>query len=205
MDEIYMEHKDLPDWVKKILKENHMRPVATPVIIGVEAHVGGHNLTTLYLYDGEEVTEMKGAISPNPWATYVENAIATGSKVTLPRPECMILEISRPMGLKHCVLYAHPDSVIPALMAPDVLPPIQKAVLLATRMYKSSYAGIQDYRYYEMARQYPIGPDAWSGAKQSLIATKHLNKRGAITTTGINAVRGLNERDLRALFEREKE
>lgn len=202
MENVYMKYQDLPDWVKKILKENRMRPVSTPVTIGVEVNVGGHNLTTLYLYDGEEVTELKGAISANPWATHMENAIAVGSRVTIPRPECMILEIYRPMGMKMCSLYAHPDSVIPALMEHDTLTTVQKAVLLSARMYKSSYANIKDYRYYEMATRYPIGPDAWQEAKQSLIEAKYLNKRGAIMTAGLNMVRGLDHRDLQALFER---
>lgn len=203
MNELHIDYTDCPNWVKEILKEKRMRPGSVPVTIGIEVHVGGNDMTTLYLHNGEEVTELKGAITANPWASHVENAIAEGGKVTIPRPECMILEVFHFMGVKMCGLYAHPDSVIPALVEVDTLTPVQKAVLLSARMYKSSYASIKDYRYHEMAVRYSIGPDAWSEAKQSLIDTKHLNKRGAIMTAGLNAVRGLDHRDLQALFERE--
>lgn len=204
MSELHINYRDLPEWAKEILKEKHMHPVSIPVMIGVEVNVGGHDMTTLYLYNGKEVTELKGATTANPWATHIENAIAVGGKATLPDPDCFILEISRPMGMKLCKLYAHPNSVVQALMEPDTLSPIQKAVLLSARMYKPSYAGIKDYRYYEMATRYAIGPDAWQEAKQSLIDTKHLDKRGAIRTAGLNAIRGLDHRDLKALLEREE-
>lgn len=202
---IYIDFKDVPGWVQEILKERKMRPRSIPVDIGVVVNVGGFDMTTLYLYNGEEVVELKGAITANPWASHVEKAIAEGGEVTLPRPECMIFEVHHFQGKAGCRLYAHPAGVIKVLMEPNELTATQKAVLLATRIFKSSYGTIKDYRYHEMGERYNISFDDWTEAKSSLIQTAHLNKRGAITTKGLNVVRGMNYRELGDLFKREEE
>jgi len=200
MNEIHIDLKDLPSWVKEILKEKGKRPRSIPVRIGATVRVGGHDMATLYIYNGSEVTELKGAITYNPWATHIENAIATGGEVTIPRPECMIFEEHHFAGRPFFVLYTHPASVIKALMEPSELTNVQKAVLLATRIYKPNYGTIKDYRFHEMSSRFKISREEWDEAKANLTQNVYLDKRGAIKTKGLNAIRGLDLHHLDELF-----
>jgi hypothetical protein len=85
--------------------------------------------------------------------------------------------------------YVHPADATAMLPAPSGdLTKAQRIVLICTRSYKSSYAGMSDYRFQEASRQTAITRDDWESAKASLIASGHLNKAGAITTKGKNAI-----------------
>jgi hypothetical protein len=88
---------------------------------------------------------------------------------------------------------AHPaDANHAALSAPKVdLTRAQRIVLVATRSYKSSYAGRKEYRFHEARQQTRITRAEWDTAKGACIASKLLNKRGAITDAGRNAVDGM--------------
>jgi hypothetical protein len=93
------------------------------------------------------------------------------------------------MGL---TFYVHPDNATKLLPAPQAeLTAFEKIVLSATASYKSSYAGMDRY---EMARRdcrngtpFPTRDD-WALAKQTLINLGLLNKAGAITPAGRNAI-----------------
>ena len=103
------------------------------------------------------------------------------------------------MGL---AFYIHPNSAAKLLPAPtDPVSPHGRIVLIATASYKSSYNGMNRY---DMARKdatyswnqqkfiakfgvFPT-PEQWEAAKAELIAAKLLNKAGAITPAGRNAV-----------------
>jgi hypothetical protein len=98
------------------------------------------------------------------------------------------------MGLK---FYVHPSNAAALLPAKtDELTPYEKLVLTATRSLKSSYGG-QD-RYEMMSSEYRsrsiLGELAyptraqWDETKTTLIAKGLLNKAGAITVQGRNAV-----------------
>lgn len=87
-------------------------------------------------------------------------------------------------------MHIHADNAAPLLPAPIDLTREQKIVLIATRAYKSSYAGISDYRFVEAQRETGITRAQWDEAKASLIARGMLNKAGAITVDGKNAVSG---------------
>lgn len=78
-------------------------------------------------------------------------------------------------------------NITPLLEAPSDLTGDERIVLLATRSFKSSYAGISNYRFHE-AQSKGITLDRWESAKSALIAKKLLNKAGAITTEGRNAI-----------------
>lgn len=93
------------------------------------------------------------------------------------------------MGL---TFYLHPDNAAAMLPPPSQLSAHETIVLTATRQYKSSYNG-QDR--YDIAK--PYGRDAlalypsreqWEIAKAKLIAAGFLNKAGAITVKGRNAI-----------------
>ena len=98
-------------------------------------------------------------------------------------------------------IHVHPDNAPMLLPAPSTeLTDDQKTVLKYTRAVKSSYAGIKDYRYYSHVQdvemearvqkngKLPMTRDAWDAAKSSLISSGHLNKAGAITADGRNAI-----------------
>jgi hypothetical protein len=93
--------------------------------------------------------------------------------------------------------YVHPENARKLLPAPVELTALEKLVLEYTAHRKSSYMGrdryqmaVEDARYgYGENREklVPSRPE-WDAAKQSLIARGFLNKAGAITTAGRNAI-----------------
>jgi len=89
-------------------------------------------------------------------------------------------------------IYVHPENVNPtALPAPDTSSELSWAevvVLVATTSYKSSYAGVKDYRFSEATRTVGITRAEWDAAKASLQAKRLLDGRGALTMDGKNAV-----------------
>ena len=64
----------------------------------------------------------------------------------------------------------------------------EKMVLKYTRSLKSSYAGISNYRFHEANRETGISLSVWEQTKATLISKGLLNKAGAITESGRNAV-----------------
>jgi hypothetical protein len=92
------------------------------------------------------------------------------------------------MGL---TIHIHPDNATPLLPAPNELSADESTCLKYTCGRKSSYAGIPDYRFHEAHQRTGITRNAWLAAKASLIAKGLLNKAGAITPAGRNAVETL--------------
>lgn len=86
-------------------------------------------------------------------------------------------------------IYVHPSNLnqqlIPA--TPDITND-QRIVLSYTKGLKSSYAGIKNYRLSEAMRETDITPERWELAKAECIQAGYLNKAGAITITGKNAI-----------------
>jgi hypothetical protein len=100
-----------------------------------------------------------------------------------------IVVAERHMGaFEYITLYVHPDNALKFLPAPVELSLAQRVVLIHTRSLKSSYAGISDYRFYEAHERTGITRQAWDAARADLIALGYLNKAGAITADGKNAV-----------------
>jgi len=99
-------------------------------------------------------------------------------------------------------IMVHPDNAPLLLPAPGVeLTADQKLVLLYTRGRKSSYMGKdrcqmaqEDMEYAhrcDASKPEPITRERWEAAKASLVTSGHLNKAGAITVTGKNAIDGM--------------
>jgi hypothetical protein len=91
------------------------------------------------------------------------------------------------------------SDIAPMLPAPSAeLTPDQETVLVYTRSCKSSYAGkdrcamaIDDMlsaKRFNPEKPEPITRERWNAAKESLIAMGLLNKNGAITPRGKNAI-----------------
>jgi len=82
----------------------------------------------------------------------------------------------------------------PANLRADLLPPkpaldwAQSVVLAATRSLKSSYAGIRNYRFHEAHERTGITEAEWNSAKDACITKGLLNRAGAITDDGRNAI-----------------
>lgn len=88
-------------------------------------------------------------------------------------------------------IYANQSDIAPMLPKNEVeLTSDEILVLSYTKQYKSSYAGISDLRYHEAKRTHGTSREAWLTAKESLIEKGLLDKRGAITAKGRNAVQG---------------
>ncbi len=86
-------------------------------------------------------------------------------------------------------IYIHPDNAAKLLPKSNVeLSRDETIVLVATRSLKSSYAGISNYRLHAAREQTGITSDRWENAKTNLIQRKYLDKRGAITIDGKNAL-----------------
>lgn len=108
---------------------------------------------------------------------------------------CHTIYAGKDFGL---TFYVHPDNAAALLPKQVELSENQKTVLAATSHYKASYNGMDRYQLALRGRSYSapefMSRDQWDEAKAELIAGGFLNKAGAITTKGRNAVGGFNDR-----------
>lgn len=85
-------------------------------------------------------------------------------------------------------IYGNTENITPLLPPVEILSVDEDAVLFFTRSLKSSYAGVKNYRFINAHREMGITEAQWDEAKTNLIQRKLLNKAGAITAAGKNAV-----------------
>ena len=85
-------------------------------------------------------------------------------------------------------IYIHPNNAAKLLPGPIEISDDEKIVLLFTAGYKPSYAGIADYRFHNARQKTSITRDRWDAAKISCIGKRLLNRAGAITVDGRNAI-----------------
>jgi hypothetical protein len=86
-------------------------------------------------------------------------------------------------------IYLRPENIrADMLPAPVDLDWKEKVVLSATRSLKSTYAGIKNYRFHEANERTGIALVQWEVARARLIERGLLNKAGAITDEGKNAI-----------------
>lgn len=89
----------------------------------------------------------------------------------------------------HVTILVHPDMVPRFLPTDDSkLERDHLIVLVATRSLKASYGGVKNFRFTEARRYTGITLESWERAKADLIDRKLLNKAGAITNDGRNAL-----------------
>lgn len=93
--------------------------------------------------------------------------------------------MGKDMGL---TFYIHPDNAGKFLPEPDGVDKFERIVLAATRTYKASYGGVKNLRFVEAHKCTKITAEDYEAAKARLIARKLLNKAGAITAKGKNAI-----------------
>jgi hypothetical protein len=90
--------------------------------------------------------------------------------------------------LEHVEIIGPAANITPMLEAPAELTHDERIVLVATRSCKSSYGLIKDYRFVEAQSRTGITRERYEAAKVSLIGRKLLNRAGAITVEGKNAI-----------------
>ena len=103
--------------------------------------------------------------------------------------EYVIVEHSIFMGKDSGITF-HVDPNTATAFLPDTAKVNQDEtiVLKYTSRYKNTYGGETNIRYKEAKRETGISQDAWNTALASLKTSKLLNKAGAITTAGRNAI-----------------
>lgn len=87
-------------------------------------------------------------------------------------------------------IYANQEDLAPMLPEKTALTEDERIVLKYTKSLKPSYNGISNYRFYSARGETGITAERWEAAKKNLIAIKCLNKAGAITAKGRNAIGG---------------
>lgn len=191
---MFIEFKDSPPWAQTLLKSAGFTSRAVVEVQAAVTHqVGGTwhdaNRVTLHFVDGRErklETRVGTYGGANIFASAEENAVNLGGEITLPNPDCMVLELHT--YPKMARLYVHPEVIPLWLPKTDGLSRDEQIVLVAVRSYKSSYLGIKDYRCWEARQATDISKEAYQVAKARLIEQGHLDKRGALTVKGRNAV-----------------
>ncbi len=132
-----------------------------------------------------------------PAQSAFDRPIAGVDSVAIPENcGCVMHTISRghDLGLTLIVSAANAPALLPA---PAEVDQNELIVLDATRSYKSSYAGVKNYRYIEASRVTKISPADWVNAQTRCIRKGFLNKVGAITPAGRNAVGSFRLHSLR--------
>ena len=97
-----------------------------------------------------------------------------------------VIFCGKDLGIRFYVNPARLPQFLPA--STNELTREQRIVLIATRSYKSSYAGVGNYRYIEAARETGISLADWERSKAECQQMGYLDKRGAITVDGRNVV-----------------
>ena len=105
-----------------------------------------------------------------------------------PIPEGFVCVVNAECRVDHIEIHGPAANLQALLPKPSELTDDEKTVLIATRSYKSSYAGISNYRFHEATIKTGITQERWDAAKATLITKGMLNKAGAITVDGKNAV-----------------
>jgi len=190
---LYLDRNSVPDVLRGAYRGNKFRVVVTESV-HIPSHAGlwdGGSRDTfrgVRLTDGAEVP-----LSDNmsaPWDAKRQDFTA---KLV---PGIAVVEHStfcgKDMGLR---IYVHPSDAAPMLSAPVELTAVERLVLDYTNGRKSSYAGkdrfqmaVEDLRYNKRGID-RLDRAIWDEAKSALISRGLLNKAGAITTAGRNAVK----------------
>jgi len=111
---------------------------------------------------------------------------SVGALDTLPEGAALVQYHAGPN--QYVCVYVNPANLSGLLPARTELSRNEQIVLCATRSLKSSYAGIKDYRFHEAHEETQIARGEWDEAKAQCIARGLLNKAGAITDSGRNAI-----------------
>lgn len=190
MTTIYLEGRDVPTVLRGSYTGNKFKiEVCETMTIPMDAGLWSGGSRNSY-HGVDMVTGQTWPVAfehTSPWNSErknIEVKLAPGKAVVEHSMFC-----GKDMGLR---IYLHPDNATKLLPVKSELTELEKTVLKATRSFKSSYGGKDRYEMtlgYDrlMGREVPSRAQ-WDAAKQTLIASGHLDKRGAITVKGRNAI-----------------
>lgn len=183
---LYLEKKDVPEVILNVYPEyrgTKFKVETCESVSLINAYWDGGSRTTY-----QAVNLDTGGVFPAVGELRNPFRVPTAPTVDLP-PRTAIVAHSifcgKDMGI---TIYARPEDIVPKLPAAPELTEDQETVLIFTKGLKPSYNGISNYRFHEATRRTGITLDRWEAAKASLIEEKYLNKRGAITPRGRNAI-----------------
>lgn len=165
--------------------------VTIPAFAGVWDGGSRDTFQVIRLSDGKALDASDNMTAPNNRDPKAHRTIAIPPGFAFVRHS---ISCGQDSGL---TFYVHPSDAATLLPAPAAeLNAHERIVLIATRSFKSSYAGKDRYqmaadevRWDSEAKRaaFPTRPE-WENAKAALIARGLLNKAGAITVAGKNAV-----------------
>ena len=180
----YVSPRDLPDWVRRILKDKGIgKDVEVEISDNVRTSGNWHdaNVMDIFLYDKGKIANQHaiGGLSVND--TGREAQVKRGFETRLSKDKMILITNTYPKGAK---LYVHPDAFIKALEEPkQQLSNDEYMVLVITKGLKSSYMGRPLRK--DTAEEYKIDYDM---VKNQLISKGLLNRNGAINKHGRNAI-----------------
>lgn len=130
-----------------------------------------------------------GAVSQEvPAQSMFDKPLIGAEAVTLPEGIVCVehsIFCGKDMGLR---IIVRPENAAGLLPAPVELSLNDKIVLYATAHLKSSYAGDSNIRFHEAQKNTGITQENWDSTRVSLQERRLLDKRGAITADGRNAL-----------------
>lgn len=181
--------KDLPDWVKNIMKTKKMRK-DVKTHIDVEVNLGGNwhdaNVREIFGYKNGKISSQLAIGGQGINDTAKERKAKKGFTTKLKPGEMILVTNTHP---KMAELYAHPDDMNKALLdEPDKseLSPEEIMQLVITK-------GLKAFARKEEAMRYGLKFD---DVKQSLIKKGYLMKNGAINKKGKNFLMTYFKKDL---------
>jgi hypothetical protein len=183
-----LDRKDVPRWMIAAFPNYKGKTFAVEVTEKVElcddSWEGGSKTT----YMGVNMVTYQAAPQPKEYGNPFTNPQGGVPTVSL-LPNMAIVAHSifcgKDMGLK---AYIHPDNMTKLLPQTPELSEDEKVVLQSTRANKASYGGVKNFRFSEANRICGITLDRWNTSKETLIQKGMLNKIGAITIQGRNAI-----------------
>jgi hypothetical protein len=199
-DTIHLTPDQAPSWLSRQGKKKYEIAVRDKVTLSDTMASGGtvstYSLTTL---DGGRL-ELRDHFAPGREGGHFgpfDNGIE-GKTVVL-QPGMALVEhhifMGKDMGMTGYVHPADAARVLPKKSSTNVSQ-FEEIVLHATAGLKSSYGGIKDFRMSEAMKETGIAAADYLSAKEALIARGLLDKRGAITPMGRNAIGGKGSKGL---------
>jgi hypothetical protein len=183
---IHLEPEQVPPMLKAGYSGRTFKAVITESVTLSDTYWSGGTRSTyqaVNLDTGQRYSPNQADCAPHHFGGKLE-----GVTFQIP-PRTVIVEHVIFCGKDHGItLHARAEDIQPTLPAAVTLSTDEQTVLAATVGLKSSYGGIPNFRWHEANKSTGITLDRWDAAKAACIARGWLNKAGAITTAGRNAV-----------------
>jgi hypothetical protein len=185
---MYIDRKDAPSWMLSAFPSYTGRKYS--VVAGYTVQLSGDSWEggSKTTYVGVNMETGQTAPPPKQYGNPFTNSTGKIPFVKL-QPNFAIVShqifCGQDCGL---VAYVHPDNLAKLLPHEASLTEDERVVLRCTKENKSSYGGISNYRFHVAKERHGMTLDVWADTKAALTQKGLLDKRGAITTQGRNAI-----------------